>query len=291
MRVDAQSKEWSAWRIECQDAERTPWYDVVHRHRFILHGAGYSGRYQAGLDRRNHGIDSDDYISTEVLDGHPGMVGTPFSRAAVRKYWLLHDPMRAIALKRVSNVEFADENIHRQVVTYEGGEKIFVNRGEDDWEIAGHVLPQYGFLSQAGSIQAAVEKRDGMITDWCRSPSGLYVNARKVDHQGQPASRHPEDPRFNPGAKTADFDAVRTTGAFRLTCAAKDLTLTPLPAEGEFAVEITVSKVLRRGVPFIKAITAIDEAGETVGEIEFSYTKGKLSFKADGRAFAYRVTW
>jgi len=291
LRVDAESKEWSVWRIRCRDAERTPWYDAVHRHRFILHGAGYSGRYQAGLDARNHGIDSDDYVSTEVLDGHPGMVSTPMSRAAVRKYWLLQDLMRAIALKRVLSVGFADGDIHRQVITYEGGAKVFVNRGDTDWKVSTHILPQYGFLARAGDIEVAVEKRDRIVVDRCSSRSGLYVNARKVDHQGRPASQHPDDLRFSPSGKTVDFGPVRTNGAFRLTWGDEAMTLTPLPAEGAFPVEIFVRRLLGNDKAKIESVTALDETGNTMGAIEFTFTEGKLSFKPDGRAFAYRVIW
>ncbi|MCU0875434.1 MAG: DUF5696 domain-containing protein, partial [Pirellulaceae bacterium] len=54
---------WSVWNIPCEDAERIPWFDAAHHDRFILHGAGYSSRYQAGLDGRMHGIYSDDYLA------------------------------------------------------------------------------------------------------------------------------------------------------------------------------------------------------------------------------------
>lgn len=41
---------WSVWNIKCDDAERVPWFDFAHHDRFVLHGAGYSNRYRAGLD-------------------------------------------------------------------------------------------------------------------------------------------------------------------------------------------------------------------------------------------------
>ena len=90
---------WCVWNIACADAERTPWFDAAHHDRFVCHGAGYPSRYEGGLDPRLHGIDSDDYIATEVLTGHPGMVSRAFGRDVVRKYWLLRDLMRALALQ------------------------------------------------------------------------------------------------------------------------------------------------------------------------------------------------
>ncbi len=85
---------WTVWDWKCADSERIPWYDAAHHDRFILHGAGYESRYTAGLDKRLHGIFSDDYISTEILTGHPAMVPTAFGRQVVRKYWLTQDIMR-----------------------------------------------------------------------------------------------------------------------------------------------------------------------------------------------------
>ena len=90
---------------------------------------------------------------------------------------------------------------------------------------------------------------------------------------------------------TVDFGPVRTNGAFRLTWGDEAMTLTPLPAEGKFTVEIGVSKVLGRDIAAIKKVMALDDDGKTMGRTEFSYADGRLSFKADGKAFAYRVTW
>ena len=94
------------WHIKCADAERVPWFDMAHHDRFILQGAGYPERYTGGPDPKRHGNYSDDYIATEVLDGHPAMVSDAFSRDVVRKYWLLHDLMRALALRRMEGFEF-----------------------------------------------------------------------------------------------------------------------------------------------------------------------------------------
>jgi hypothetical protein len=291
LRVDARPDAWTVWRIECEDAERTPWYDVVHRQRFILHGAGYGNRYQGGLDARNHGVDSDDYIATEVLTGHPGMVSTPFSRAAVRKYWLLQDLMRSLALKKVAGVEFAGGDIHRQIVRYASGEEIYVNRGEKDWEIGERALPPYGFLARGKELEVAVEKKDGLLRDWCRSSSGLYVNARRMDHGGRPAAERPDDPRFNPEGRVVDFGPVRTNGAVRLTWDDRQMTLTPLPGEGVFGIEVDIRKVVGREVGAVKRVAVLGEEGDIGGEVNFSCAGGKLKFEADGRAFAYRAIW
>ncbi|NUQ60994.1 MAG: hypothetical protein HUU20_00790 [Pirellulales bacterium] len=175
---------WTVWNIRCEDAERTPWFDAAHHDRFILHGAGYSSRYQGGLDARLHGIFSDDYIATEVLTGHPGMAPSPFGRDVVRKYWLLSDLMRALAMKRIETVEYADGDLHRQHVRWSGGGEVWVNRGQRDWDVTDAVLPAFGFLARVptdqGVVGASVVRRDGVIVEMARSPDRLYVNGRHM---------------------------------------------------------------------------------------------------------------
>ena len=172
--------EWMVWDIGCEDAERTPWFDAAHHDRFILHGAGYDPRYRGGLDAGMHGIYSDDYVCTEVLTGHPAMVSQPFGRNVVRKYWLLNDLMETLALERIASVEYAGNDLHRQHVRWENGGDVWVNRGESDWAVADHTLPQYGFYARAGDVEAAIERRDGLIVEWSSAPDALYVNARPV---------------------------------------------------------------------------------------------------------------
>ena len=175
---------WCVLNWRCGDAERTPWFDAAHHDRFILHGAGYPSRYEGGLDPRLHGIYSDDYISTEVLTGHPGMVPRPFNRDVVRKYWLLGRLMRALALRQIEGVEFAGDDLHRQHVRWSGGGEVWVNRGESDWEVAGTILPQYGFLARVptdeGPVEASISRRDGVIVEIARVAGELYVNGRQV---------------------------------------------------------------------------------------------------------------
>lgn len=184
LRVDSDPENKSTgftWRVQGKDAERIPWLDMAYHDRFILHGAGYSSRYQGGLSHRMHGIYSDDYIATEVLTGHPAMVEEAFSRNVVRKYWLLHDLMRALARKRMNHVEFDAGNLHRQHVDWENGAQVWVNRSEQSWSIAGHELPPYGFYAfQPGNpcTEAAIETRDGEIVEWASSAAGMYVNPR-----------------------------------------------------------------------------------------------------------------
>ena len=194
--------KWFVWNVKCADSERIPWIDMVHHDRFILHGAGYDPRYRAGLDAALHGMYSDDYITTEVLDGHPGMTLEPFNRDGVRKYWLIHDLMRVLALQRIQDVNFDKGDMHRQQVQWTNGD-VYVNRGVPDWITGGHVLPQYGFLARVHGVEAAIERRDGVLVEWSKSLETFYLNARPYIAPGAPVCIQASDVRYEGNGKIA----------------------------------------------------------------------------------------
>jgi hypothetical protein len=175
-------KSWTVWNIDCADAERTPWLDAAHHDRFVLHGAGYPSRYEGGLNPREHGIYSDDYMATEALTGHPAMVSHTFNRDVVRKYWLLHGLGQALALRTIEQVEFVHGDLHRQHIQWSGGGQVWVNRGREDWSVEGQVLPEFGFLARIptpqGMLEAAIARQEGLICESARGPDELYVNGR-----------------------------------------------------------------------------------------------------------------
>jgi hypothetical protein len=184
LRIDPNGPDFT-WKIQCADSERIPWIDVAWHDKFILHGAGYEGRYQGGLDRREHGAYSDDYITTEVLSGRPAMVPQAFNRDAVRVHWLLNDAMKALALDRIDAVEFVGNNIHRQHVKWGRGGDLWVNRWADAWTVEGHTLPRYGFYLRAGETEAAIELRGGERVEWSRSPERRYEGGRLTTASGK----------------------------------------------------------------------------------------------------------
>ncbi len=177
--------------IESKDSEYVPWFDAVNHARFILHGVGYSDRYQGGISRALRGIESDDYISSEVLTGHALMADLSMSiRGTVRKYWLLQNFARSLALDELKNVKFVD-SIHRQIIEWKSGVTVFVNRGVDDWELTNIsipgvseniVLPQFGFwiVENSGSAYGGVIRQNGQLVELRIDGSENYfVNGRQ----------------------------------------------------------------------------------------------------------------
>lgn len=184
LQLDAKPRRFRI-RLGCRDWERVPWFDAVNHTRFSLHGVGYSGRYQGGRSRPLHGIESDDYLSAEVLTGHalmidrPGLVG-----GAVRKYWLAQDVIRSLARYEIASVEFADGDLHRQTVTWKSGARVYVNRASGDWEVAGRVLPQYGYWARSGPAESSIERIGGAVVEQSRGPGRFYVNGRGLQPGG-----------------------------------------------------------------------------------------------------------
>ncbi|MFO0909988.1 MAG: hypothetical protein U0794_16845 [Isosphaeraceae bacterium] len=139
---------WTIWNWLCADAERTLDRRSLSWIVSSSMGAGYSNRYEGGLGPRDHGIDSDDYLCTEVLTGHPGMVARPFGYDVVRKHWLTNDLMHALARRRIERVEYVGGDLHRQHVQWSGGAEVWVNRGDHDWQVDGRTLPPFGFVAR-----------------------------------------------------------------------------------------------------------------------------------------------
>ena len=172
------------WRIKCADAERVPWFDAAYHDRFSAHGAGYDPRYRAGLDPRLHGIYSDDYICTEVMDGHPPMAAAAGGWDVLRKAYLFAGMNQWDHIRgRVKRVEFENGDLHRQHIlwTMQDGYETWINRSQDDWTITCKnrewVLPQYGFLSvrEHELPIAGITRNDGIVVEWNEL---RYYNAR-----------------------------------------------------------------------------------------------------------------
>jgi hypothetical protein len=178
LRVDPTPGRQFVWNVACADSERIPWLDAAYHDVFVQHGAGYSGRYQGGLDDAGHGIYSDDYIATEVMTGHPAMVGAAFNADVVRKYWLLHDLTRALAGRRIDRFEFTAGDLHRQHIRWDSGAEVWVNRGTTDWPVKGRVLPPFGFLARYAGGDVGIERRDGAVVEWAEKGGSVYRRVR-----------------------------------------------------------------------------------------------------------------
>ena len=172
------------WSMKAGDGERVPWHDMASHGSFVLLGGGLGPRYAGGQEEALHGYASDDYLSLTVLGGRNPMCDGPFSRRAVMTYWLLHDACNSLARDEMLAHEFADDDIHRQIVRFSNGGTARVNRGTGDWTTEGRVLPPFGFIAKAGECESDVTRRDGVISACAKSPGLLFVDARPDVSEG-----------------------------------------------------------------------------------------------------------
>ena len=292
---------WPYNRLSSKDWERVPWFDMVLHDKFSLHGVGYTSRYKLtnkNPQRNLRPIESDDYISAEILEGHALMFDddgwVPLERGvvvrgSVRKYWLAQDFIRSIALDTIKEVEFVEGDIHRQIITWNSGAKVFVNRGSADWVVAGKTLSQYGYFAKNGPIESSIEKVNGIVVEQSRGPLRYYVNARWF-HPGRNQEIN-SPPRENEKRMPIDFGVALTAGAFRCEIKGETVVVTPLPEIGPFTISLRMNKLTgNRGVQ-VKSVTVVDADGRIIRRVKFD-TKGDiLKFQTRKNEFAYRILW
>jgi len=146
-------------------------------------------------------------------------------------------------------------------VSWEGGGEVYVNRGADNWTVAGHTLPQYGFYVRVpgkdGAVEAAIELRDGQRIEWSRSGSMVYENARSSEASG-----------------------------YRLTKAADGLLCTPLPDSKQFTVHIRWNELpWKLKEPHVAQ--TLDEAGKILSSQPVKVASGIAALDCGPAAFAY----
>jgi len=287
-------KGWPHIRISCGDWERVPWFDAVLHDKFSLHGVGYPSRYKLKQAQSNRRIlESDDYISAEILEGHSLMIDRGgFGRGAVRKYWLAQDFIRSIAIDNIEDAEFVDGDIHKQLIKWKSGARVYVNRSDTDWQVAGKNLPQYGYFAKNGLLESSIEKINGIIVEQSRAPALSYFNARGVSPIKPKLNPEPS-PRINVKRMQIDFGPVVTEGAFRCEVTKNMLIVTPLPDLDPFTVTLRVDKLTgtkgTQAVRLCRRITAIDTDGKNIRNVEFDAKETLVKFQTRKNEFAYQI--
>ena len=290
-------KGWPHIRISCKDWERVPWFDAVLHDKFSLHGVGYPSRYK--LKQAQNGqrvLESDDYISAEVLEGHALMIDRRgFGRGAVRKYWLAQDFIRSIALDTIENVRFLQGDIHRQIVEWKSGARIYVNRGDRDWKVAGKILPQYGYFAKNNHIESSIERINGVIVEQSRGPSRCYVNARGFNpsaSQTRPVRQESKPElslRWNIKRIPIDFGPVLTDGALRCELKKNMIVVTPLPDSNSFTVTMHIDKLTGMRGAQVESVIAVDADGGVLRKVEFETKRNLVKFRTRKNDFGYHV--
>ena len=195
------------------------------------------------------------------------MCDGPFSRNAVKTYWLQHD-----ACAELGRAEFLDlkyeGNIHCQHSFFSDGGEVWANRQTNTtWRLPnGVVLPPYGYYARTRGTESGVVEKDGVRCAFAKSANGLFVDARK------------------PSAKCAvQFDGVKTDGSFRFS----DWTITPLPSSDAFSAEIDLAAFGAKGRT-VSGVEMVDPGGGATAPT-WSQSGNVLKFACDAKSFAYRI--
>lgn len=77
----------------------------------------------------------------------------------------------------------------RLFVEYTNGLKLYLNRGESDWEVKGFLIPQYGFLAEWENGRAYTAKKEGIIVDYAEDEEGIFCDARSETYLPSPIYR------------------------------------------------------------------------------------------------------
>jgi len=255
------------------DSERTPWHDIVTHGYYVLFAGGLGNRYQeedgwhTGGDAELHGYASDDYLSNAILGGRNPMCDGPFSRNAVKTYWLQHD-----ACAELGRAEFLDlkyeGSIHRQHAFFSNGGEVWVNRQTNEtWRLPnGKVLPPYGYYAHTRGTESGIVEKDGIRFSFAKSANGLFVDARKP-----------------PAGRAVSFGGVTTDGALRFA----DWTIVPLPASGAFSAEIDLASFGAAGRK-VAGVDTVDPQGSAKAPA-WSQDGNVLKVECDAKSFAYRI--
>ncbi len=114
-------------------------------------------------------------------------------RGTIRKYWLMQNLARSIAMSEIVDFEFVDGDIHRQKITWKTGDVVYVNRGQSDWTLGTLpnstkplVLPRFGFWtanenakSNAGKNFGGVVKIGSQVVELRVDGENYFVNGRQ----------------------------------------------------------------------------------------------------------------
>ena len=184
-----QARRWLGGTDSFEDAERTPWHDIVTHNYFVLFAGGLGDRYdrheagvrRTGADAGQHGFGSDDYLSNTILGGRNPMADGPFSRNAVKTYWMQHDACADLGAAEFLDLTYEGGNIHRQHSIFSDGGEVWVNRQTNEtWTLPnGVVLPPYGYYAKTPRTESGVVLIGGQRVGYARGVAADFFDARK----------------------------------------------------------------------------------------------------------------
>lgn len=180
-------------------------FDLLKLHpQMVNHGMGYYERwFERGYNHR-WGFDAgsveqvDKYRAQELAYGHAGFIGsaqTDNIQWVAKEHHLMHAVQRLYGTAKPTEIRYEVDGqfvpasvalvlgeTWRQRIRYDSGLTLWVNWRPEPWEVAGRVLPQWGFLAVGPETEVYTALIDGKFADYARCPEYVFVDARTSFH-------------------------------------------------------------------------------------------------------------
>lgn len=188
-------------------------FDLLKLHpQMVNHGMGYYERWLTESHSPSMGMNLnkpknfDKYRAMELAYGHAGYIGstqTDNLLLIAKEYHLMHAVQMMYGASKVVEISYFIEgekvdggialalnDTSRPYIKYENGLELWVNGSPQNWNLNGHVLPQWGFLAVQGSkVIATTELRNGYLAsdvktnrfaDYAETPDYVFADARTI---------------------------------------------------------------------------------------------------------------
>jgi hypothetical protein len=176
-------------------------FDLLRIHpQMVNHGMGYYERWFRNGYSHVPGRDScapfqiDKYRAQELAYGHAGFIGnlaTNNIQWIAKEHNLMHPVQRLYGTAKATRIDYevagqfvtasvalAVNARDRQRITYDSGLRVWVNWGEEPWEVEGRTLPQWGFLALGPETEVWTARTDRGVADYASCPEFAFVDAR-----------------------------------------------------------------------------------------------------------------
>ncbi len=180
----------SYWGTEGSDWEYYPNFDQVHRRWHLGVSCFHRGDYMA----KDWGGRSwyQERVALNVLFGRSELIscywGDDLSDMATRllSYYLHSAFHKMLGNNGIHSIEFAENNIHRLIVHYDHGAKVYVNRREEPWEVEGQTLRANCYLIKGPDFEqySVVPEGKSWVAEYVRSTDYWLFSAYEMHDFG-----------------------------------------------------------------------------------------------------------
>ena len=178
-----------------------PEFDLLKIHpQMVNHGMGYYSRWYEKGYSKSMGVTAgaprqiDNYRAQQIAYGHAGFVGTEATsnvQWVAKEHHLMHPVQELYGASIVETVDYYVQGRYvsagaalvagersRQRIRYGSGLTVWVNFAEENWEVGGRSLPQFGWLARGPGVEAWTGLVDDKYADYAECADYVFADAR-----------------------------------------------------------------------------------------------------------------